>query len=457
MVTGVRIEGHQVIGAQIRMERSQAPLPGGNDSARARLGSVVSALRNESGQLRSGYLRLAANQDGSFQMRAGHSLLGKSEQARARDYVLQTIKDAYGDVPGMDQAISRYLSSGQSGGKLGTVSTLKLIRSLEEMRLNTTGQGEGQSELLQQTAAITVSAGKTGRLATDFVATAQASWKQTEHLSQDWAKLAPQVRALHVDINQALSQPELNPDKAVALLQKGLELSLASNALKSSDPKAPDYASGQAWLETPEGRQMTDQLRAMEWKVLLLALTHAQTKWQARFEALKPGEDHSALRKEAARHLSATEAMFKHIKNSVPQADLKEMEKQLGGSEKLNAQITRAMSSHIQLMRAGIQHLDSLRKPHGQALPGSQELADRLNWGAYVIRMKREDEPSDGAKVVVQNRPASQVGETIAENARSPRGSGESGDDEADNLLMQNFPINLAALKMYKSFFEPDE
>ncbi len=435
MVTGVRIEGHQVVGAQIRMERSQTPLPGGNDSARARLGSVVSALRNDSGQLRSGYLRLAANQDGSFQMRAGHSLLGKSEQARARDYVLQTIKDAYGDVPGMDQAINRYLSSGQSGGKLGTVSTLKLIRSLEEMRLRTTGKSEGGSALLDQTTAITVGAGKTGRLATDFVASAQASWEQTQHLSQGWAKLAPQLRALHVDINQALSQPELNSDEAKSLAEKGVLLSLASNQLGPSNPKEADFAIKQAWLKTPEGRQMTDQLRAMHWKVLLISLTTTQSKWQASFEALKPGEDHSALRQEAAQHLSSTESMFSHIKSSVPQAELKQMEGRLGGSQKLNSQITQAMSSHIALMKAGIKHIDSLPKPESRGAPDSGDSVSRQHWMAFYAAMNAQENPSAGDMIKIQDRRASESAPPNQFVDKSPSASSELSEGDYEFSL----------------------
>ena len=360
MVTGVRIEGHQVVGAQIRMERSQTPLTGGNDSARARLGSVVSALRNDSGQLRSGYLRLAANQDGSFQMRAGHSLLGKSEQARARDYVLQTIKDAYGDVPGMDQAINRYLSSGQSGGKLGTVSTLKLIRSLEEMRLQTTGKSEGGSDLLDQTAAITVGAGKTGRLATDFVASAQASWKQAEHLSQGWAKLAPQVHALHVDINQALSEPELNSDDAKSLMLRGLALSQASDQLKPLNPKNADFAIKQAWLKTPEGQQMTDQLQAAEWKIALLGLADYNSDLQAKFNGIQPGQDHSALRQELTKSLARLEGLSREVTSNSSPSAMKEMDKRLPGSQTLNTQLKQALGYTLLTLRSVIKMIDDL-------------------------------------------------------------------------------------------------
>lgn len=413
MVTGVRIEGHQVIGAQIRMERSQAPLPGGNDSARARLGSVVSALRNDSGQLRSGYLRLAANQDGSFQMRAGHSLLGKSEQARARDYVLQTIKDAYGDVPGMDQAINRYLSSGQSGGKLGTVSTLKLIRSLEEMRLKTTGQSEGQSELLAQTTAITVGAGKTGRLATDFVASAQASWKQAEHLSQGWAKLAPQVRALHVDINQALKKQDLSDADRMMLLERGMALTEEFRPLQPLNRSDPDFALKQAWLKTPEGQQMTDQLRAVEWKITLIALTGSNADLQAKFNGLQPGQDHSALRQELLKLRATFEGLSREVKaNSSPSA-IKEMERRLPGSQTLSTQLKQALSHTLMILKAGIKMMDDL--PKASREPG--KLNDREVQQRYLDMMRRfaEQEKAEAAA----NIPGHGKGPSDVDNKKS--------------------------------------
>lgn len=454
MVTGVRIEGHQVIGAQVRMEREQAPLPGGNDSARARLGAVVSALRNDSGQLRSGYLRLAANQDGSYQLRAGHSLLAKGDQARARDYVLQTIKDAYGDVPGMDQAIRRYLSSGQAGGKLGTVSTLKLIQSLEQMRLQTTGQGEGHSELLAQAQGIAVDSGKTGRLDTGFTASAQADWKQAEHLSQGWAKLAPQVRAMHVDVNAALSKSPFDRAEGASLAQQALKLSRALNALKPRNPQTPDFAIKQAWIKTPEGRQMSDQLRAMEWKVLLLSLTSAHMEWQADFSALKPGEDHSALRQEAAKHLSETEAMFKHVKGTAAQADLQQMEKHLGGSQKLNSQLTQAMSSHIALMKAGIRYVDDLPKPQKKDVPEAQAHEAHQAFMAFLVRMNAQSGSSAG--VQAKDGPAFDAESIKDKVAQSPKSSMELSPDEDDQIDDEFSPDMVAQMKAM-GFFDQDD
>ena len=447
MVTGVRIEGHQVIGAQIRMERSQAPLPGGNDSARARLGSVVSALRNDSGQLRSGYLRLAANQDGSFQMRAGHSLLGKSEQARARDYVLQTIKDAYGDVPGMDQAISRYLSSGQSGGKLGTVSTLKLIRSLEEMRLKTTGQSEGQSDLLDQTTAITVGAGKTGRLATDFVASAQASWKQAEHLSQGWAKLAPKVRALHVDINQALSQPELNSDKATSLMLRGLALSQASDQLKPLNPKNADFAIKQAWLKTPEGQQMTDQLRAAEWKIALLGLADRNSDLQAKFNGIQPGQDHSALRQELTKSLARLEGLSREVKaNSSPSA-MKEMDKRLPGSQTLSTQLKQALSHTLMILKAGIKMLDDLPKVNKE--PGKfNSLESRQRYVDLIRRLEAEERAQAAG-----NLPDQDEGPSGVENKKSVEVDfDDSSSDESSEQAYESTFYNPGLMQFINGF-----
>jgi hypothetical protein len=383
MVTGVRIEGHQVIGAQVRMERRQAPLPGGNDLARARLGSVVSALRNESGQLRSGYLRLAENQDGSFQMRAGHSLLGKSEQARASNYVLRTIKEAYGDVPGMQEAIERYLSSGQSGGKLGTVSTLKLIRSLEEMRLKTTGQGEGESQLLKAANSIAMDPGKTGRLDTEFVDSAQTAWTQSKHLSPGWARLAPKVRALHVDINQALKKQDLSDDDRMLLMERGMALMNESMPLQPLKKSDPDFALKQAWLKTHEGQQMTDQLRTAEWKITLLTLTGSNARLQAQFDGIQPGEDHSALRHELTKSLDRLEGLSREVTaNSSPSA-MKEMDKRLPGSQTLNTQLKQALGYTLLTLKSVIKMIDDLptaRKDPGKLndLAPKQRLVDRI-------------------------------------------------------------------------------
>ena len=444
MVTGVRIESHQVMGAQGRMARDDVPLPGGNESARARLGSVVRALCNDSGQLRSGYLRLAANQDGSFQMRAGHSLLGKSDQARARDYVLQTIKDAYGDVPGMDQAISRYLSSGQAGGKLGTVSTLKLIQSLEEMRLKTTGQNEGQSELLEQAKGIAVDPGKTGRLDTDFTATAQASWKVSEHLSQGWAKLAPQVSELHLDINQALRQPRFSTDAVDSVKQKVLTLVEAHQALMPPNLKGTDLAIQQAWLKTPEGRQMSYAIRAIEWKVSLFSLVNAQADWKGRFEALKPGEDHSALRQEASQCLSTARTLFGHSENWGQSDELTLMEKHLDGSRKLNDQLTSVLFDHISFMAAGLKYLDNLPKPRRKDVADAQAQAARQEFMALLAKMNAKLNPSAGTEVKIKDVPAferASIKQTAAQPPESimELGSGQGGEKTIDNQIENLF------------------
>ncbi len=431
MVTGVRIEGHQVIGAQFRMERDLASKPGGDESARARLGSVVSALRNDSGQLRSGYLRLVANQDGSFQMRAGHSLLGKSEQARARDYVLQTIRDAYGDVPGMDQAIRRYLSSGQSGGKLGTVSTLKLIQSLEQMRLKTTGQSEGQSDLLDQASALSVGAGKTGRLATDFVASAQASWKQTEHLSQGWAKLAPRVHSLHLDINQALKKRDLSAEDRKALMEKGMALTKEFRPLQPLKKNDPDFALKQAWLTTPEGQEMTDQLRAAEWKITMLVLTQSNADLQAKYHGIQAGQDHSALRQELVESLALFQGLTKEVEANSSEPAMKAMDKRLPGSQTLSTQLKQALSDTIQIVKAGIKKIDDLPQPVREDSDATYFLDSHPQFIDMFRRFEAEEKAGSAGKSPSQTEGTSDVGRKKPFEMKSDHSSSEESSEQS--------------------------
>jgi hypothetical protein len=220
------------------------------------------------------------------------------------------------------------------------------------------------------------------------------------------------------------------------------------------NPEAPDHAIKEAWIKTPEGRQMSDQLRAMEWKVLLLSLTSAHLEWQADFGALKPGQDHSALRQEAAKHLSDTEAMFKSLKSTFAKADLKEMERHLGGSQKLNSQLTEAMTSHISLMRAGLKYLDNLPKPeHKHSLDDD---AAYLNFAAFMLQAAGEMNPSAGTAVKIKDASAFEEAPIKHNAAQLANSSIESSPDE-HKLTDVEFQANMIDQMMQMGFLSEDD
>ncbi len=189
---------------------------------------------------------------------------------------------------------------------------------------------------------------------------------------------------------------------------------------------------------------MSYAIRAIEWKVSLFSLVNAQTDWKGRFEALKPGEDHSALRQEASQRLSTAQTLLVHSMNWGQSDELTLMEKHLDGSRKLNDQLTSVLFDHISFMAAGLKYLDNLPKPRRKDVADAQAQAARQEFMAILAKMNAKLNPSAGTEVKIKDVPAferASIKQTAAQPPESimELGSGQGGEKTIDNQIENLF------------------
>ena len=95
--------------------------------ARNKLNTMAVSLTDKQGTVKSGYLKLTQGSEG--QLRLGRRWFQANAATQdATALVKDLLKQAYGDNPGVQAALERYLQ--QSGGRLGTKSFVKLVQEL---------------------------------------------------------------------------------------------------------------------------------------------------------------------------------------------------------------------------------------------------------------------------------------------------------------------------------------
>lgn len=110
-----------------RLEGGRLSFSGSAQEAREALGQIATLVTSK-GTPKEGYLKIRAGADGvSLGLRW---LKGESSETRyAAEVVKSLVGKAYGDRPGVSEALTTYLQA--SGGKVGTRSILKMLRSID--------------------------------------------------------------------------------------------------------------------------------------------------------------------------------------------------------------------------------------------------------------------------------------------------------------------------------------